>query len=96
MVEDALSYLAQKHDHTRFVKLPYQDAEMAVEAVPAILAYRAGDIIANLVSVIDEIPAGQDMSASILESLLRRYGFRTYPTSCRHTLTVYHSHRVLS
>ena len=72
IVEDALGDLARKHELTRFVKLPYQEAEMAVEAVPAILAYRGGDMLANLVSVIDEIPAGRDMSSASLESLLRQ------------------------
>ena len=41
-------------------------------AAPAILAYKAGDLIANLVSVIDEIPAGRDLSASSLEALLKQ------------------------
>ena len=46
---------------------------MDIAAVPAIIAYKDGEIIANLVSLIDEIPLGEDMSAGSLETLLRRY-----------------------
>lgn len=73
IVEDALSNLARKHETTRFVKLAYQEAEMDMAAVPAILAYKGSDLIANLVSLIDEIPSGRDMSASSLEWLLQQY-----------------------
>jgi hypothetical protein len=41
--------------------------------VPAILAYKAGELFANLVSVIDELPAGRDLSTSSLEFVLRQY-----------------------
>ncbi|MCJ1372077.1 hypothetical protein MMC20_003298 [Loxospora ochrophaea] len=73
IVEDALSSLARKHETTRFVKLHYLDAEMDETSVPAILAYKGGDLFANLVSVIDEIPAGRDLSVSSLESVLQSY-----------------------
>ena len=72
VVEDALSTLARKHEFTRFVKLNYQDAEMIPIAVPAILAYKAGDLIANLVSVVDEIPPGRNLSTSSLELVLKQ------------------------
>ena len=73
IVEDAMSTIARKHEYTRFVKLNYRDAEMSPAAVPAILAYKAGDLIANLVSIIDEIPAGRDLSTSSLELVLQQY-----------------------
>lgn len=72
LVEDALKQLARKHITTRFVKLHYLEAEMDEVAVPAILAYRNGDLFANLSAVIDEIPMGRDMSPAGLESLLKR------------------------
>ena len=50
----------------------YRDAEMTPAAVPAILAYKTGDLIANLVSIIDEIPDGRDLSTSSLEFVLRQ------------------------
>ncbi|KAL9123363.1 MAG: hypothetical protein Q9187_000090 [Circinaria calcarea] len=73
IVEDALSNLARKHETTRFVKLAYREAEMDVAVVPAILAYKGSELIANLVSLIDEIPSGRDMSASSLEWLLLQH-----------------------
>ena len=41
-------------------------------AIPAILAYKAGELIANLVSVVDEIPPGRNMSTSSLELVLKQ------------------------
>lgn len=72
MVENALSNLARKHDFTRFVKLSYQEAEMDPVGAPAILAYQAGELVANLVSVVDELPTGRDLSVSSLENVLQR------------------------
>ena len=53
--------------------MSYLDAEMSPAAVPAVLAYKAGDLIANLVSVVDELPPGRDLSTSSLELVLKRY-----------------------
>ncbi|KAL8873707.1 MAG: hypothetical protein Q9174_000870 [Haloplaca sp. 1 TL-2023] len=72
MVEDATLSLARKHATSRFIKLHYLDAEMDEVAVPGILAYKGGECFANLVSVINEIPDGKDMSASTLEGLLQQ------------------------
>ena len=47
-VEESLTTLAQKHVTTRFVKLDQEIAEMEHVAVPAILAYRAGEVFATL------------------------------------------------
>ena len=71
IVEDGLATLAHKHEVVRFVKLPYHEAEMDLAAVPAILAYRGGEMIANLVSIIDEIPIDRDLSATSLEIVLQ-------------------------
>ncbi|KAL8830357.1 MAG: hypothetical protein Q9170_005770 [Blastenia crenularia] len=73
LVEDALQSLARKHATSRFVKLHYLDAEMDEIAVPGILAYKGGDCFANLVSIVNEIPAGRDFSASTLESVLQQH-----------------------
>lgn len=72
MVEDCIMTIAQKHITTRFVKLHYTDAEMDMAAVPALLAYKGGDLIANLVAIIDEIPPGRDLTASTLEGILKQ------------------------
>ena len=72
MFEDVLVQLARKHEFTRFVKMSCIDAEMDPISVPAVLAYRAGDLIANLVSIVDEMPADATIDASNLERVLQR------------------------
>ena len=42
-------------------------------AAPGILAYKAGECFANLVSLINEIPAGRDINSATLENLLQQY-----------------------
>lgn len=46
-------------------------------AAPGILAYKAGDCFANLVSVVDEIPSGKDISSRTLEGVLQSYVYLT-------------------
>ena len=70
-MEDALSDIAQKYATTRFVKLHFLDAEMDRIAAPGILAYKAGDCFANLVSLMSEMPAGRDISSATLEGVLQ-------------------------
>ncbi|KAH0547507.1 hypothetical protein FGG08_000232 [Glutinoglossum americanum] len=72
LVEDCLNTLAQKYSETRFVKLHYIEAEMDIASVPAILGYKGGDLFANLVSVIDQIPPNRNLSSSSLELVLRQ------------------------
>ena len=72
MFEDALVQIARKHEFTRFIKLSYLDAEMDPISVPAVLAYKAGDLIANLVSIVDEMPIDATINASNLEHVLQR------------------------
>ncbi|KAL8793938.1 MAG: hypothetical protein Q9195_003451 [Heterodermia aff. obscurata] len=71
-VEDALDKLAQKYNTTRFVKLHQIEAEMDEIAVPGILAYKGGECFANLVSLINEMPANRDMNQANLEWLLQQ------------------------
>ncbi|KAL6721584.1 hypothetical protein ACLMJK_000688 [Lecanora helva] len=70
-VEDALKVIARTYSTIRFVKLHVLDAEMDEIAAPGILAYRAGECFANLVSIIDEIPSDKDVSSSTLENVLQ-------------------------
>lgn len=42
-------------------------------AAPGILAYKGGDCFANLVSIINEIPSGKDISSTTLEGVLQQY-----------------------
>lgn len=72
MTEECVRSVARKHDDARFIKLHYRDAEMEPAGVPALLAYRGGDKFAGLVPVIQEIPDDADLSATTLESVMRR------------------------
>lgn len=47
-VEDELGMLAYKYSTTRFVKLHHEIAEMESVEVPAVLAYKAGDVFATV------------------------------------------------
>lgn len=53
------------------MKLHFLDAEMDQIAAPGILAYKAGDCFANLVSIIDEMPSEKDINATTLEGVLQ-------------------------
>lgn len=72
-VEDALKALAHKHSTTRFVKLHFLEAEMDEVAAPGILAYKGGECFANLVSMINEMPAGREINSASVESVLQQY-----------------------
>lgn len=47
-VEDELRTMAYKWTHIRFVKLHHEIAEMETMDIPAILAYRGGDVFATI------------------------------------------------
>lgn len=74
--------LARKYQTIRFVKIHHEEAEMDPVAVPAILAYRAGDKFAGLVPVMDALPADRELSVLSLEHAMKRYRLRpifTFP-----------------
>lgn len=70
-VESHLTVLATKHTTTRFVRLHYLEAEMDAASIPAILAYKQGDLVANLVAVVNEIPSDKRLSVGSLEDVMR-------------------------
>lgn len=71
-MEDALKDLARKYVTTRFVKLHFREAEMDEVAAPGVLAYKGGECFANLVSIINEMPAGRDISSATVEGVLQQ------------------------
>jgi hypothetical protein len=73
MVEDCVREIAKAYTTVRFVKLQYEEAEMEVAGVPAILAYKGGDKFAGLVPVVDEIPEDEELSARSLATVLERH-----------------------
>ena len=71
-VEDYVRQLARQHKYTRFIRMSYEEAEIEVAGVPAILAYKDGDKFAGMVPVIDEIPDDAELSAVTLESMMKK------------------------
>ncbi|KAF8425138.1 thioredoxin-like protein [Tirmania nivea] len=67
---DCLGTIAKRYPTTRFVKLHHTEAEMDDEVVPAILAYKAGDLFNSIMRVVDEIPSGRSLSTESLELVL--------------------------
>jgi hypothetical protein len=68
------SRIARRFPTTHFLRLPAQYAEdMSSTALPAVLAYRRGALIANLVHFVDEIAPGQSINVSSVETVLSKY-----------------------
>lgn len=72
-IEASLRDLIPSHPRTRFVRLHFHEAEMEPAGVPALLAYKGGDMFASLVPLVDEIPDDADLDADTLAAVLRRY-----------------------
>jgi len=54
--------------------MPAQYAEdMSSSALPAVLAYRRGQLIANLVSFPDELAPGQPININTVEAVMTKY-----------------------
>jgi hypothetical protein len=47
-VEDELNMLAYRHSKVRFIKLHHEIAEMETVQIPAVLAYKEGDVFATI------------------------------------------------
>jgi hypothetical protein len=75
--EKCLRELAREHQSVRFVKLHHEAAEIDIAGVPAILAYRGGDMFASMVPLIDEIPEDQELSAQSLVAAMKRHSIFT-------------------
>ncbi|TGZ84882.1 thioredoxin-like protein [Ascodesmis nigricans] len=71
-VADCLHTLARRYVTTRFIKLHYTEAEMDAAVTPAVLAYKGGDLFANIMRIVDEIPPGRNLSSESLELVLKR------------------------
>ena len=73
MLFQVFSKLARRHPTIHFLRLPSQYAEdMSSTALPAVLAYRRGGLIANLVHFVDELAPGIDINVSSVESVLSK------------------------
>ena len=68
------SRLARRHPTTHFLRLPSQYAEdMPSTALPAVLAYRQGQLITNLVHIVDELVPGASVNVNTIETILSKY-----------------------
>ena len=71
-MEGCVRELARVHSTTRFVRLHYDEAEMEVAGVPALLAYRGGEKFAGLVPITEELPEDAELSTETMEALLKK------------------------
>ncbi|TGZ80516.1 thioredoxin-like protein [Ascodesmis nigricans] len=71
-VADCLHTLARRYVTTRFIRLHHAEAEMEADVTPAVLAYKGGDMFANIMRIVDEIPPGRNLSSESLELVLTR------------------------
>ncbi|KAH8696220.1 thioredoxin-like protein [Talaromyces proteolyticus] len=71
-VEDAIAALARRQTTTRFIKLHHEIAEMNNIDAPALLAYKAGDVISTIVDIQRQIPGGSDITSTSIENLLKQ------------------------
>jgi len=94
MLFQVFSRLARRHPTVHFLRLPSHYAEdLPATALPTILAYRRGALIANLVHLVDELPPGVPVTVSSVEGLLSKY---LSPLTSQHRLTLIHREEVLS
>ena len=65
--------VAQRNNTTRFIRLHYEDAEIENAGVPAVIAYKNGDILerGSLVPVLDALPDDSELSVVSLETCFR-------------------------
>lgn len=70
--EAAMRDVAKRNDTVRFVKMHNDVAEIEDVGVPAVLAYRGGDKIADLVPLWKALPDDSELSAVSLETVFRQ------------------------
>jgi hypothetical protein len=75
--EKCLRELARDHQSVRFVKLHHEAAEIDIAGIPAILAYRNGDMFKSMMPLVDEIPDDQELSAESLLAAMKRHSILT-------------------
>lgn len=71
-VEDAIEAIARRQTTTRFIKLHHEIAEMSHIDAPALLAYKAGDVIATMVDIPRQIRRGSKITSNSIEELLKQ------------------------
>ena len=55
---------------------------MDAEVMPAVLAYKSGELFKSVMRIVDEIPSGRSLSTESLELVLQRYVHMHYTVRC--------------
>ncbi|KAG0181164.1 hypothetical protein DFQ28_007472 [Apophysomyces sp. BC1034] len=71
-LDEHLRGLAHKYALAKFIRVSALDLEFDLVGSPAILAYKSGILVANLVRLVDEV--GSRFSVEDVEDVLLRYG----------------------
>ncbi|EMR10316.1 hypothetical protein PNEG_01573 [Pneumocystis murina B123] len=72
IIKDCFSDIATRYISIEFGKIFHEKIEMDSAAVPAILGYQDGELVINMIRVIDEICPGKNIVADDLEHILIR------------------------
>ncbi|CAG8600805.1 11951_t:CDS:2 [Diversispora eburnea] len=73
LLNECLTQLAKKFVYAKFIRILAHDLEFDPIGLPALLVYKNGDLIANLVKITDEI-GENNFDFKIVENVLIRYG----------------------
>lgn len=68
-----IAQLAAKYTSVHFVALHHLDAQIDQAGVPALLAYRNGDLFADVMPLAEAVPLSRN-TASVLEGVMRERG----------------------
>jgi len=71
VLNECLTHLARKYIGVKFLRMQAREAEFDIVGLPALLAYKNGKLIANLVKVTDEI-GEREFDANVIEEILIR------------------------
>ena len=74
-IAEALALVARRYPGQKFVSLDCAEAEMDAVVCPALLHYAEGELVNDLMRIIDEIPTGDKVDRASLERVLLDNGF---------------------
>ena len=74
-IAETLALVARRYPGQKFVSLDCAEAEMDAVVCPALLHYAEGELVNDLMRIIDEIPTGDKVDRASLERVLLDNGF---------------------
>lgn len=72
LYEIYMEEVAKRNDTVRFVKMNNDDEEIHAAGVPAVIAYKGGNKVADIVALHKALPRDSELSAVSLETLMRQ------------------------